>query len=99
MAAIEAAERALDRELIEAGGAETARTEVEATVAAARAAARAAMDSLRRGSGSRHQEDDLKDEEGVFASRQVSPTPRHWCRSVAISPLPLDRPVLTFRWS
>lgn len=51
MAAVQAAEEALDRAAKDAGSAAVDAGEVQATVAAARAAARNAMESLRIGRG------------------------------------------------
>lgn len=68
MAAVQAAENALCQEAARAGDAVVA-GEVQAAVAAARAAARSAMDALRRDGAAYG--DDERDGQEVGAARQV----------------------------
>lgn len=68
LAAIEAAESALDRE---AEQADKGDDEVQAAIAAARAAARAAVDSLRRGGGSGYEKAGADGAQSAFAARQA----------------------------
>lgn len=86
MAAIEAAESALDREsTVDAAGG-VGGEDVQATVAAARAAARAAMDSLRTGGDGGFEYDGETSQE-AFASRQVSAAlPRELLHGPVTSP-------------
>ena len=70
MAAVQAAEDALNLAAEDAGAAAVGTDEVHATVAAARAAARSAMDSLRRGGSGFGGEGD-ESARVFFASRQV----------------------------
>lgn len=71
MAAVQAAEDALNVAAEDAGETVAGAGEVQATVAAARAAARSAMDSLRRGGGGFGGEGNGGAQD-LFASRQVT---------------------------
>ena len=71
MAAVQAAEDALSVAAEDAGEAVVGAGEVQATIAAARAAARSAMDSLRRGGGGFGGEGNGGAQD-IFASRQVT---------------------------